>query len=227
MQPTNAVSQEAYALTALQQGMLFHSLAAPQQGAYVQQLIGELRESLDVANFIRAWEQLVNRHPVLRTSFAWQDRETPQQIVQPAVSLPWQQQDIRHRAPAEQQKHLEDWLRVDRNRGFEFTKPPLFRLALFRLGEAHYQLVWTSYHAILDGRSLLILLEELFELYEASRAGRILQLAPPRPFGTLWTGGRRRTSKPPSHSGEACWRIIGNPHFWLSGFPTLAIWRSR
>ena len=174
--------QDAYPLTALQQGMLFHSLAAPQPGVYVQQLVCDLRELLDVSAFIRAWDQLVERHPILRTSFAWESREIPCQMVHSAVEIPCERHDWRSWSAAEQGLNLEAYLKADRLGGFDLARPPLFRLALFRLNEAHYQLIWTSHHALLDGRSRLILLEELFEFYEANCAGRTAALKPSMPF---------------------------------------------
>ena len=56
------------------------------------------------------------------------------------------------------------------------------RLALFHLSDADYRLVWTSHHALLDGRSRLVVLEELFALYEACCRGESLSLAPAPPF---------------------------------------------
>src|SRR5262249_44504589 len=77
---------------------------------------------------------------------------------------------------------LESYLEADRRRGFELTEAPLMRLALFWVAEADYQLVWTSHHAILDGRSRLVVLKELFALYEAFRRGQDLPLQQPRPY---------------------------------------------
>ena len=63
--------EDSYPLSPMQQGMLFHSLYAPQSGMYVQQLICGLQEDLQVAAFERAWQRVVARHPALRTRFRW------------------------------------------------------------------------------------------------------------------------------------------------------------
>ena len=41
----------------------------------------------------------------------------------------------------------------------------------FAWNENDYRLVWTSHHALFDGRSRVILLHELFALYDASLSG--------------------------------------------------------
>jgi len=78
--------------------MLFHTLYAPRSGVYVQQLVGVLREELDVVAFRRAWEWVLDRHPVLRTSvsFAESSRELLQRVhTSAASSLSFEEQDWR------------------------------------------------------------------------------------------------------------------------------------
>ena len=173
--------EDFYPLSPMQQGMLFHSLYAPQSGMYVQQLICGLHEDLQVAAFERAWRRVVALHTALRTRFRWDGSTEPCQEVQREVSLPWDYHDWRGASTGQQDNRLEAFLEADRRRGFVLSEAPLMRLALFRMSEGHYQLVWTSHHALLDGRSRLVLLKELFALYEAFCRGRDLQLQPPRP----------------------------------------------
>jgi len=58
-------------------------------------------------------------------------------------------------------------------------EPPLFRLALFRLDENFYKLVWTYHHILLDGRSIPIVLKEVFEIYEAISTDKDILLEDP------------------------------------------------
>ncbi|HEX6292064.1 MAG TPA: amino acid adenylation domain-containing protein, partial [Herpetosiphonaceae bacterium] len=50
-----------YRLTALQQGMLYHTLYEAGTGVYVEQLVSTLRGGLDRAAFMAAWAQVVER----------------------------------------------------------------------------------------------------------------------------------------------------------------------
>ena len=65
----------------MQQGMLFHTLYAPQAGVYVDQQACLLRGALDLAAFERAWQEVVALHPVLRTAFIWEGLKEPIQTV--------------------------------------------------------------------------------------------------------------------------------------------------
>ncbi len=170
----------SYPLSAMQQGMLFHHLYAPQSGVDIEQMIIGLHENLNVSAFNQAWQRLIERHPVLRTSFRWQGLKKPLQDVHRQVSLTLTQYDMRDLSVQEQESQLETYLRFDRQRGFELTEAPLMRLILFQVGEADYRCIWTFHHILLDGRSFPIILGELFDFYEAFCQGQDLQLKQPR-----------------------------------------------
>ena len=54
----------------MQQGMLFHALAAPDAGIDVQQLVVELHEAVDESALARAIIRLVEHHDALRIRLA-------------------------------------------------------------------------------------------------------------------------------------------------------------
>ncbi|HEY9634762.1 MAG TPA: condensation domain-containing protein, partial [Coleofasciculaceae cyanobacterium] len=171
-----------YPLSSLQQGMLFHSLYAPQSGVNIEQFVCALHEDLNVSFFKQAWNRIVERHPLLRTSFRWEGVKEPLQNVHRQVTIPFEEQDWRSLSATQQEDKLNSYLQVDRQRGFQLTEAPLLRLALFRVAEADYQCIWTFHHILLDGRSFPILFKELFAFYEAFCQGEDLQLEQPRPY---------------------------------------------
>ncbi len=174
--------EDSYPLSPIQQGMLFHSLHAPQSGVDIEQIICGLHEDLNVCAFKRSWQRVVERQPVLRTSFCWSGVNEPLQEVHRHLTIPIVEQDWRGVPPREQEKRLEAYLQADRRRGFEFTQAPLMRLALFRVESADYQFIWTFHHALLDGRSFPLVFKELFAFYEAFCRGEELQLELPHPY---------------------------------------------
>ena len=159
--------ETSYPLSPLQQGMLFHNLHEPESGVDLEQIVCTLRETLELAPFVQAWKQLLERHPILRTSFKWNDLDEPCQEVYQGVPLPLTQHDWRDLSEAEQRDRHQAYLQDDRRRGFDLTRAPLMRLALFRLKDAECRLIWTFHHILLDGRSFTLLLKEVFALYEA------------------------------------------------------------
>ncbi|MEG4939659.1 amino acid adenylation domain-containing protein [Microcoleus sp. F4-D5] len=173
-------SESSYQLSPIQQGILFDSLSGQQSGIDIEQAICSIRENLNVSAFFKAWQQIVQRHPILRTSFCWSGEEVPLQTVHHQVELPSVEQDWRNLSEGDRTNQLETYLQTDRLQGFDLTQPPLMRLAWFRVAETEYKLIWTYHHILLDSTSAVIVLQEVFTLYESLCADRPLELQPPR-----------------------------------------------
>jgi amino acid adenylation domain-containing protein len=171
-----------YPLSPMQQGMIFHSLLAPESGMYVEQVSCRLRGCLDIPAFERAWQRVIERHSILRTGFAGEELKEPVQVVHKRVTLPLEQQDWRGLTAAEQAARLDSFLQAGRARGFKLAEPPLMRLALIRVADDACDFVWCYHHALLDGWSVPLLMREVFAFYDAFRRGQDLRLAPPRPY---------------------------------------------
>jgi amino acid adenylation domain-containing protein len=182
--------------------MLHLSLAEPGAGAYVQQLLCHLKESLDVPLFLECWREIIRLHPILRTFFRWEDLPEPRQFVVPEVSAPVTEIDLRGLSAEERSGRIETFLDTDRRLGLDLTRAPLMRLAIFRLADAEYQVLWTVHHMLVDGRSMGVVLQQVFTCYEARSHGRTCQLASGPPYGAYveWLGEQ------PTASTEIFWR---------------------
>jgi amino acid adenylation domain-containing protein/FkbM family methyltransferase len=198
------VIEDSYPLSPTQQGMLFHSLYAPDSGVYVQHLAFALHEGLDIPAFKKAWSRAAERHPILRTAFRWEGLDDPLQEVRRRVSVPWEEQDWRGLNASEQNERLAAYLAADRRRGFALDEAPLMRWALFRTAEADYRFIWTFHHALIDGRSCLILSREFQSLYESFCRDHEPVLREPRPYRDYidWLGKRD------FRAAESFWRSL-------------------
>jgi amino acid adenylation domain-containing protein/non-ribosomal peptide synthase protein (TIGR01720 family) len=166
-----------YPATPMQAGLLFESLLEP--STYVVQTSMRLKGGLEVAAFRRAWQQVIERHDILRTAFVGAGEQLQQLVCAQAI-VPWHQQDWQGLSEAEQVQRFEQYRSQDRQAGFDFAQPPLLRLAVFRLGEERYQLLWTLHHILLDGWCLPLVYRDVITLYQAQLEGRaaVLSAAP-------------------------------------------------
>jgi len=174
--------EDIYLLSPLQEGLLFHALYTPESAAYFLQLKFSLHGRLDVAAWQRAWEQVIERHPILRTSFIWTRQDKPLQVVRKRVNLPWQQQDWRGIAADEQQERLETFLGADQKQGLDLSKAPLLRMALIRMTDEDYEFIFSHHHLLVDGWSTSIIIKEVFAFYRSSTKGQELHLDRARPY---------------------------------------------
>lgn len=174
--------EAVYPLSPMQQGMLFHSLYAPETGAYFEQFTCVLRGRLNRTAFEQAWQIIVQRQAVLRTSFVWKRLDRMLQVVQKEVNLPVDYQDWRSESPQAQNDHLQAYLSADRKRGFDLAKGPLMRLALLQIDENAHYFAWSHHHALMDGWSMPLLLKEVLFCYETLAQGKSPYLPPARPY---------------------------------------------
>ncbi len=150
------------------------SLAHPADGVYLSQLVLQLSEPPEPQRWWRAWQQVCDRHEALRCAFLVTGRPTPVCVVLRDVALDGQQVDGI--------EDLDQWLLQDRSQPFASESPPLHRHRLLTgiAGDAsRCAHVWTFHHAICDGWSTQVVLDEVFQIYRRTGQGDVANLAPP------------------------------------------------
>ena len=164
--------EDIYTLSPMQDGMLFQSLYNREGDAYFRQMGFVLHGELNFAAFEQAWQRVVERHPPLRTSFFWDGKDRPVQVVQRKVPLPLEMLDWRKLSPRTREEQLQTYLREQPDRPFKLDEAPLMRLALIRLEDQVHQFVWSYHHILIDGWSRALIYKEVLALYEALCEGR-------------------------------------------------------
>jgi amino acid adenylation domain-containing protein/non-ribosomal peptide synthase protein (TIGR01720 family) len=178
-QDTSAL-EASFPLSPSQQGMLYHTLLEPEAGVFLEQMVGWLPEPVNADVFLAAWRSAIERHAVLRTGFRFGAEGGGQQEVHRSVPLEARVEDWSGLPAEAQEARFAAFLAADRSRGFDLERPPLHRVALFRLGPADFRMVFTFHHAILDSRGLTLLYQEVFGSYEAAISGQATP-SPPAP----------------------------------------------
>src|SRR5689334_2133700 len=109
---------DIYPLSPLQQGLLFHSLYAPEAAQYFEQLTCRLEGPLDTGCFEAAWQEVIDRHSILRSAFLSQGTQEPVQVVMRKMPFSVRHLDWRGRGAGEQAQHHEALLAADESQGF-------------------------------------------------------------------------------------------------------------
>ncbi len=173
---------DIYPLSHVQAGMLFHTLASPNSGVYIEQYTCKLRGELQIQAFKSAWEKVIERYDTLRTAFVWEALDEPLQIVRQKVELLWTFSDWCSLTSKDREIALAEFLETDRSLGFQLEKAPLMRIKIIRLQDDTYQLIWTFHHLLCDGWSTLIILKEVLTIYSLLCQGKNIILQSPRPY---------------------------------------------
>ena len=171
--------EDIYPLSPMQQGMLFHSLYAPDSGIYFQQMICTLMGNLEVAAFEQAWQKIVEKHSIFRTAFIWESLNKPVQVVYKQVKITVENDDWQGLSEQEQQEQLKVFLESDQQHSLQLSQPPLMRLHLIKLDKNTYQFVFSSHHLLLDAWSLPLVFNDLLNFYEAISQGETIRSQSP------------------------------------------------
>ncbi|HRW07819.1 MAG TPA: condensation domain-containing protein, partial [Caldilineaceae bacterium] len=178
-----------YPLSPMQAEMMAHLTAEPDSDAYWLQFSCQLTGALDVDAFKAAWDQVVARHPALRTTFV-RTEQGVEQVVHSTLTLPWYEADWQALSSDAQEAALAAFLTEDMQHVSPFDQAALVRCALMRCAPDRYTFVISHHHLLTDGWSFSILLQEVMAFYHAARHGEPLALSEPRPYHNYiaWLG---------------------------------------
>ncbi len=163
--------EDIYELSPLQQGILFHSLYDGDVDIYLNQRSFMIDGQLDTDALLRAWQQAVRAHSVLRTSFHWDGLDKPLQVVHRDVPVVMNTCDWSDADEPEQRARFDKLLAEDLTAGFDPAVPPLQRMHLIRMGERLHGFIWTHHLLLLDGWSVPIFVSDLLRRYQGLTVG--------------------------------------------------------
>jgi amino acid adenylation domain-containing protein len=158
---------DAYPLSRLQSGMLYHLEATPGVSVYHNINSFHLKARLHEELFVEAVKRVVARHDILRTSFDLLSYSEPLQLVHTEAELPVQFADLRELSAAEQEEVIKSYVESEQQNRFDLSRPALLRFCIHRRTDETFQFTLTELHAILDGWSLQSTLAEIFQTYFA------------------------------------------------------------
>ncbi|KAG9574866.1 hypothetical protein KCV01_g18054, partial [Aureobasidium melanogenum] len=172
--------QDIYALSPLQDGILFHHLMAEEGDPYLQRVLLSFPERDLLDRFIGAIQQVADRHDILRTAFVWDQLSRPAQVVLRHAALPvttWQLDPANGSVADQLMAHVDP-----RHHRIDLSQAPLLRFDIARdPHDGRWLAVQRMHHLIGDHSGLEILLDEVKAILD----GRGADLGPAQPFRHL------------------------------------------
>ncbi|HYW07040.1 MAG TPA: condensation domain-containing protein, partial [Longimicrobium sp.] len=169
--------QDIYPLAPLQEGVLFHHLMQTGGDPFLRPRLSSFatREQLDA--YVAAFQAVVDRHDILRTSVAWEGLREPVQVVWRAVTLPVEEVAL---APADGEVAGQLYARFDpRHHRIDVRRAPMLALYVARdAARGRWLLLRQLHHLVVDQVTQGVLHAEI----EAHLVGRENELPAPLPF---------------------------------------------
>ncbi|WP_343914921.1 amino acid adenylation domain-containing protein [Aquimarina litoralis] len=174
--------EDVYELSPLQQGMYYHWLSKSDTSLYFEQTSYRLRaESLDVDLIHQAYDELVKRHSVLRTSFTNDYGGTPLQVVRKDIPSNFSYEQAPEGLVGDAlDAYVETMKLEDRSKGFDLEGgSSQMRLKVLDLGSGSYEFIWSFHHILMDGWCMSILINDFYELMGSIDQNREVNLPTP------------------------------------------------
>lgn len=137
-----------------------------------------LRGEMDAGAFQRAFEALVERQSILRTTIVQVGGEVIQRIHEGGAPQLFPAEDLSHLDGAEREQRLMARLEELTDQLIDLETLPLYRVAMFKLSAEEHVFFFMPHHIIWDGWSFDLFYTEFSELYAAQREQRPARLVP-------------------------------------------------
>ena len=147
-------------LSFIQRQMWLIDQLAPGNPAYNLARGLRLRGRVDVAALEAAFNAVIRRHEILRTTFAAQDGE-PLQLVHPELTIRIPVTPLEQFPPEAREGRARSLATAESLRPFDLARLPLVRAALLTLGASEHVLIVSVHHIAADGLSIDLLLDEV------------------------------------------------------------------
>jgi amino acid adenylation domain-containing protein len=158
-------------VSSVQQRLWFLDRMDPGRPVYNIGLGVRFRGPLDASTLRRALDVLVSRHESLRTRI-FESEGSPVAEILPAAGTQFDLVDLGHLTPEVREKQMRHLQAVCLREPFDLGKGLLSRFLLIRLALDEHVLCFSMHHAVSDGWSFVIAVDETCRLYETLSAGR-------------------------------------------------------
>lgn len=161
-------------LSPTQEGILYQTLLQDDPKLYNEVLQFDLIGNLNITLLEESFNEVIQRHSVLRTVFVYENVKFNQQVVINRRKGKVNFYDFTNEVKKEQL--LYESIETISSTKFDLRKDILVRLNVFKLENEKYHIVFSFHHIILDGWSMGIVLNEIFTIYQSKENKEIPQL---------------------------------------------------
>ncbi|MBK9394964.1 MAG: AMP-binding protein [Uliginosibacterium sp.] len=162
-------------LSFAQERMWFLQRMDPEANPYRVEMLFALRA--DEADLQRAWNALLDRHEILRTTYRMNDEGRLVQIVHASQRVELPVVDLSGVAETELAPEMRNRARDFVRMPFDLKQGPIWRILVFSLHDGLLGVALCIHHIASDGWSINSLVDELKKLCSARAEGRTSQLA--------------------------------------------------
>ncbi|KAG0343857.1 hypothetical protein BG004_004928, partial [Podila humilis] len=171
--------QDIYALSPLQDGILFHHMKETVGDTYLLVLCTRFRDRDLLDRYLGAFQKVIDRHDSLRTVFIWENLSTSAQVVLRDATL----SVVEHALDPADGPIADQLMQMYNPRKYRIAlnEAPLMRFAYAQDADGRLIVIQLHHHLISDHSTMDVIQEEI----EAIVDGQIKSLPTPQPYRNL------------------------------------------
>lgn len=158
--------EDIYPLSPMQSGLYYHWLIGKESFMYLNQISYRVNGEMNLDVLSASYQYLINRYPILRTSFLNDLGDQPLQIVKEKLKADFRFQDLSLEGDT-REKIVLSVKEEDKNEGFDLSKGGQSRLTVLKISSNEYEFIWSFHHILMDGWCLGIINQEFYTVYDA------------------------------------------------------------
>ncbi len=181
--------------------------------AYNEAEAVRLKGKLDVGELERAFNLMIDRHEILRTTIEARDGR-PMTALHASFPLQFKRLSLRHLTPERRDAELTRLLSDEPRRSYRLEAEPAIRVTIVMMDEDDHAVILMMHHIICDSSSLGIIWRELAALYAACLKGEASPLPPlPIQYGDYAVWQRQPHQQARFSEDIAFWKkqLLGAP----------------
>jgi amino acid adenylation domain-containing protein len=152
-----AEKRDWYPVSAAQRRLFILDQLAADKLSYHIPEVWEIRGKLKIQSFKKAFNQLIGRHEILRTSFNMVE-DIPVQIIHDQINF---NIPVFKLNEEKARNHIRSFIQP-----FDFGTAPLFRTQIIKISMDRHLVLFDAHHSIIDAFSMELLKKELLDFYE-------------------------------------------------------------
>ncbi|MDU4447257.1 MAG: thioester reductase domain-containing protein [Anaerococcus vaginalis] len=165
--------KEVFDVTGLQEGLLLR----PKQTDYLSQWACIFNGDLDIDNFTKSWEIIVNENDILKSYY----RRLSDGNIRGFISAQYNQIKLEYIDWSKENHEIRNeklnyFMKDISNSVIDIEKAPLMRFYLIQLEHGKFIFVWQFHHVLLDGWSVGLVVDKVMKLYDLILQGNQYKL---------------------------------------------------
>ena len=154
-------NQSIHPMSAVQHDIWTIHNALPNNRAFNHYIAVKMTGSLSPERWQSIWQQIIQRHAILRTTYGTDEESQPIQTIHPTMDIPMAVIDAHSWTSAQ----LNEQILARADEQYQLESGPVIRLYLFQCDTTEFVQLVTIHHIASDDTTKALLLKEFYQLY--------------------------------------------------------------